>query len=206
MCIKIATLKELLQHLLNNPGEFEWGRYCSIRNMGVVECALHRQWLREKGFTTVSEGKTYRTDKDLKALNAEFGQVPPPSPLPVRPMRLVDPDLQLPKSPIEVKIETPAPKKPTREPRQPKPRVTREPRQVRAKREKQVTELSRCCEIIRSLNFQNLNAIELAELIHSKSSIRFTIDVVDCAARMTHGVSACRIRGDSFLRYSSKAQ
>jgi hypothetical protein len=33
MTIKIQTLKKILQHLLNNPGEFDWGKYCSITNM-----------------------------------------------------------------------------------------------------------------------------------------------------------------------------
>lgn len=182
--------------------------------MDVLECALHRQWLREKGFTTVVEGKTYRTDKDLKALNAEFGKVAPPAPPPTKLGRMIDPDLRSPKAmePQAGRNQTKAPRlKPKKsvpekrdcQPKQPKPKVARQPKPIKPKPEKLVTGLYRCCEIIRSLDFQHVNALEL---ILAQSNIKFDIKVVDRAARMTDGVSVYRIRGNSFLHYDNKTK
>jgi hypothetical protein len=73
--IDIALLRVIYNHLLNNPGEFEWNRYASIRGVDILKLRLNLQWLKEHGFTENREGRTYRTSRSVGELATAAGSI-----------------------------------------------------------------------------------------------------------------------------------
>lgn len=71
--MKLEILRQIMQHLINNPGEFQWNHYCSIWNMDVIVLHCHLQWLRHNGFTENQQGKVYRTDRAISELSIALG-------------------------------------------------------------------------------------------------------------------------------------
>jgi hypothetical protein len=180
--IKIEVLRQILNHLLNSPGEFEWWRYCTIRDVDVLETAIHRQWLQANGFISIEEGRSYRTDRSVKDL-AELLGLQPIAANPVRP-----------------KVSTPRSAKP----------APRKPRTPRPKRVDPVV-VDSCFRDISSLEFTRLTLPDIRHLLKTNCRSSYTIEAIDrTLKRMTpvpdSGVTVLRFRHENFVRYSRQKQ
>lgn len=178
MIIKIDVLRQILQHLLNNPGEFEWWRYCTIRDVDVLETAIHREWLQKHEFISIEYGRSYRTDRPVSELAGLLG-VQPIAANPVRP-----------------KVSTPRSAKPA-------PRKSRTPRPKRVN----PVIVKSCFRDISTLEFTRLTLPDIRHLLKTNCRSSYTIEAIDrTLKRMTpvpdSGVTVLRFRHENFVRYS----
>jgi hypothetical protein len=203
--IKIQVLREILQHLLNNPGEFQWNHYGSIHNNDPIELGLHRQWLREHGFTRIEEGKTYRTDKPLIELYQCLGQPQQEKQAPAKTQRLFA-DWRgeiTPKKPEEPKppkiAAQPKPKKVA----EPKPKKIAQPKEAKkaVKPTPRPTQLS----YLKSLSFDNLNLQQIADLVREKYQETYPLVAIQRTLDRMDGVTKSRLRGSAYTIYSHTA-
>jgi hypothetical protein len=179
--IRIEVLRQILQHLLNSPGEFEWWRYCTIRDVDVLETAIHREWLQRNGFIRIEDGRSYRTDRPVADLVGLLGL----QPIAANPAR---PKVSIPRSAIPPrKTKAPSPKRVN-------PVVT-----------------DSCFRDISSLEFFRLTIPDIRHLLQSDCKSSYTIEAIDrTLKRMTNspdsGVSVLRFRNENFVRYSRQKQ
>jgi hypothetical protein len=223
MSIKIEILRAILQHLVNNPGEFQWNHYASITNLDVIDCAVHRQWLREHGFTQVTEGKTYRTDKPLNQLTTEFsGQITTPKT--TAPTRSVGTDrraereaaatvrrIEKPKQSRQRQVKS-VPKKQAEKPKiekpekQPSARVRSDPRPAKPRQAKpdrlKSPKPPSCLDCLKQLEFKDLNLVEIKDLLKAKFMSDFSVQQVEGAIRKNPKVTIIRFFGQKYPRYS----
>jgi hypothetical protein len=203
--IRIELLRSLLQHLLNNPGEFEWHWYCSIQGMDILTCAIHREWLVKHEFTVIKEGRTYRTAKPISDVPEALGLMTPKRSSSNRSLGSIGRYREPPK--IEIKYLKPAikpkPEPKPKTPRKPKPKTPRKPKpepKPKTPRKRAIN----CTYCLKNIEFRDLSICEIAQYIESQFRASYPISRIDRILRTMAGrtVVITRLKQGSAIRYT----
>jgi hypothetical protein len=224
--IDLKLLRQIMQHLLNNPGEFQWNHYCSIRNIEVIDLHSHLQWLRQNGFTRNQEGKTYRTDRPINELAIALGLVtdsPKPivarslgyerrstAPKPVETVAVIQPPPKADRPKKTVAQRNPKPKaikpppKVDRLPKDPSPRRSMPMQPPKAIRITPQSELLLCAQQLQKIQFWRLPVWDLSNRLFAECEQRYSTETIEAAVQQIPKISIEWYSHESFPRYSHR--
>jgi hypothetical protein len=224
--IDLKLLRQIMQHLLTNPGEFQWNRYCGIRNVDIIELYSHLQWLRQNEFTRSQEGKTYRTDRSIGEPPIALGHVTDlpkqivarslgyerrsTAPKPVEAVAVIQPPPKADRPKKTVTKRNPKPKaiqpppKVDRPPKAPSSRRSIPTRSPKAIQIVSQSELLLCAQQLQKIQFWRLPAWDLSNRLFAECEQRYSTETIEAAVQQLPKISIEWYSHESFPRYSHR--